>query len=189
MTAIQKENSAKKELDRIRVEWRKKYRILNGKVIIWPDKPPEHINSRASKVFNWFWKKILLELNQHEIPAIIANIKQKINSEEDSKKIRIYRTMIGMAEDAYQLKNLIDIRDYDQDLKLEKKPIYNTETGIVYIDGKKYTADYSENETEIIIRDIEGIIVDKLSSENNGKDLIYDKKINHYKNWNYMKKT
>lgn len=189
MAVIQKENTAKKELDRKRIEWRKKYRILNGKVIIWPDKPPEHINSRASKVFNWYWKKILLELNQHDIPAIIANIKQKINAEKDPKKIRIFRTMIGMAEDAYKLKNLIDIMDYDQTLKLEKRPIYNTETGIVYIEGKKYTADYSENETEIIIRDIEGVIVDRLSSEINGKNLINGKKINHYKNWSYMKKT
>jgi hypothetical protein len=44
---IQKINNTKKGLDRIRVEWRKKHRILDGRVIIWPDKPPEHIDSNA----------------------------------------------------------------------------------------------------------------------------------------------
>jgi len=170
----------------LRNEWRKKHRILNGKIILWPDKPPEHVNARASKTYNWFWKEILLKLNQHDIPAVIANIKDQINSETSSDKIRVYRTMIGMAEDAYQLKNLEDIMDYDQELQFSKKPVYNSEQGIIYKDGKIFTTDYSEDETEIIVRDIEGVIIDRLSSGDNGQGLSYKNiRNNTYKNWIY----
>ncbi|RLF36998.1 MAG: acetyltransferase [Thermoplasmata archaeon] len=179
-------SNRKRELDRQRNEWRKKHRILNGKIILWPDKPPEHVNARASKTYNWFWREILLKLNQHDIPAVIANIKGQINSETSSDKIRVYRTMIGMAEDAYQLKNLEDIMDYDQELQFSKKPVYNSEQGIIYKDGKIFTTDYSEDETEIIVRDIEGVIIDRLSSGNNGQDLSYKNiRNNTYKNWIY----
>ena len=94
--------------------------------------------------------------------------------------------MIGMAEDAYQLKNLDDIMDYDPEIQLSKKPVYNSEQGVIYKGGKIYTADYSEEETDIIVRDIEGVIVDILSSETTDKDLS-DKTIrnNNYKNWSY----
>ena len=94
--------------------------------------------------------------------------------------------MIGMAEDAYQLKNLEDIMDYDQELQFSKKPVYNSEQGIIYKDGKIFTTDYSEDETEIIVRDIEGVIIDRLSSGNNGQDLSYKNiRNNTYKNWIY----
>jgi len=68
-------------------------------------------------------------------------------------KIRTYRTMIGMAEDAYQLKRLDDIMDYDSDLQIGKNPVYNTEQGVIYKEGKIYTTDYSEDESKIIVRD------------------------------------
>jgi hypothetical protein len=185
---ISKNTDRKKELDRARNEWRKKHRILNGKVILWPDKPPEHINARASKTYNWFWRKILLDLNQEDIPAVISNIKAQINAEDDPKKIQMYRTMIGMAEDAYKLKNLEGIMDFDIEIMYENKPVYNSESGIVYRNGKIFTTDYTEDETEILVRDIEGIIVDRLSS-GNGKESIEQTRNNTYKNWNYMKET
>jgi len=172
----------------MRNEWRKKHRILNGKVILWPEKPPEHINARASKTYNWFWKKILLELNQQDIPAVISNIKDQIYTENDPKKIQIYRTMIGMAEDAYKLKNLEEIMDFDTEINYENKPVYNSEQGIVYFNGKIFTTDYTEDETEIIIRDMEGIIVDRLSLDN-GKKIVKQTRNKAYKNWNYMKGT
>ena len=56
-------NKRKKELDKERNERRKNHRILKGKDILWPDKPSEHINVRASKTYNWFWKKIYLKIN------------------------------------------------------------------------------------------------------------------------------
>jgi len=186
---ITKPNNRKKELDKLRNEWRKKHRILKGKVILWPDKAPEHINARASKTYNWFWKKILLESNQHDIPAIIANIRGQINSETDPKKIRKYRTMIGMAEDAYQLKNLEGIMDFDTELQYEKKPVYNSELGIIYKDGKIYTTDYTEDETEILVRDIDGVIVDRLSSGNGKKNSPSKIRNNTYKNWKYKGET
>ena len=184
MQIISKPNNRKKELDRVRNEWRKKHRILKGKVILWPDKPPEHVNARASKTYNWFWKKILLESNQHDIPAIISTIKDQIKAEVDPKKIQVFRTMIGMAEDAYKLKDLEDIMDFDPELLYEKKPVYNSETGVVYKDGNIFTADYAEDETEILVRDIEGIIIDRLSS---GFATESSSKIrnNTYKNWDY----
>ena len=186
MKGISKKTERKKELDRLRNEWRKKHRILNGKIILWPDKPPEHINARASKTYNWFWKNILLLLHQHDIPAIIANIKDQIGKEDDPKKIRKYRTMIGMAEDAYQLKNLEGIMEFDTELMFEKKPIYNSETGIIYKDGNMYTVDYKEDETEILVRDNEGTIMDRLHSGNGKEETIKDKRIEAYKNWDYM---
>jgi hypothetical protein len=173
----------------MRTEWRKKHRILNGKIILWPDKPPEHISARASKTYNWFWKKILLESNQQDIPAIIANIKHQINAETDHKKIQTYRTMISMAEDAYKLKNLEDIMDFDTEIQFEKKPIYNAELGIVYKDGKIFTTDYTEEENEILVRDIEGTIVDRLSSGNGKEEAPSTIRNNTYKNWNYTGET
>ena len=189
VTNITNGNGKKKELDRKRNEWRKNHRILNGKVIIWPDKPPEHVNARASKDYNWFWKKVLLESSQHDIPAIISNIKNQISSEEDPNKIKIYRTMIGMAEDAYKLKDLEEIMDYDKELMYENKPVYNSEQGLIYKDGKIYTADYTEQEDEILVRTIEGAIVERLSSGNGHKTLSKNDRNSIYKNWNYMEKN
>lgn len=181
---MSKDNKRKRELDKQRNEWRKKHRILKGKIILWPDKPPEHINARASKTYNWFWKNILLESSQHDIPAIISNIKAQVNAETDPSKIRVYRTMIGMAEDAYKLKNLDGIMDFDTELMYEKKPVYNSETGIIYKDGEIFTTDYAEDETEILVRDVEGVIVNRLSS-GNGKEDVKTVRNNNYKNWDY----
>ncbi len=184
-----KTSDKKKELDQLRNQWRKEHRILKGRIIIWPDKNPEHINARASKTYNWFWKKILLNLNQNDIPALISNIRNQINNESDPRKIRVFRTMIGMAEDAYQLKTLEDIMDFDTEIQYEKKPVYNSEQGIIYENGKIYTADYSEDETEIIVRDIEGILVDRLNNGLNGSKNIKKTRGNTYKNWNYLQET
>lgn len=182
-------NNRKKELDKQRTEWRKKHRTLNGRIILYPEKPPEHINARGSKVYNWFWKRILLETNPQEIPAIISAVKGQIKRESDKKKIQVFRTMIGMAEDAYQLKRLEDIKDYDSELMLGKKPVYNSEQGVIYKGGDIYTTDYTEDEDEIIVRDIEGIIVDALSSEDRqGNVRLKTMRNNTYKNWNYMGK-
>ena len=184
-----KDNSRKKELDKQRTEWRKKHRTLNGRIILYPEKPPEHINARGSKVYNWFWKRVLLETNPQEIPAIISAVKGQIKRESDKKKIQVFRTMIGMAEDAYQLKRLEDIKDYDSELLLGKKPVYNSEQGVIYKGGEIYTTDYTEDEDEIIVRDIEGIIVDALSSEDRqGNVKLKTMRNNTYKNWNYLEK-
>ena len=83
-------SSNKKYLDKQRTNWRKRHRTLNGRIIIYPDKPPEHINARASKLNNWFWKKILLNIKTQEIPAIISGIKSRIKSERDIKKFQLY---------------------------------------------------------------------------------------------------
>lgn len=177
----------KKYLDKQRTEWRKSHRTLNGRIIIYPDKPPEHINARASKLYNWFWKNILLEIKPQEIPAIISGIKGRIKSENDIKKFQLYRTMIGMAEDAYQLKTLEDIKDYDRELQLGTKLIYNSGEGVIFRCGNIYTTDYNEDESKIILRDIEGIIVDALFSEDKKQKEIVRNNI--YKKWNYFNKT
>jgi hypothetical protein len=127
-------------------------------------------------------------LNQQDIPAVISSIKDQINAENDPKKVQMYRTMIGMAEDAYKLKNLEEIMDFDTEIMYENKPVYNSEQGLVYRNGKIFTTDYTEDETEILVRDIEGIIVDRLSSDN-GKKIVEQTRNNTYKNWDYMKET
>ena len=66
-------------------------------------------------------------MNQQDIPAVISNIKDQINTENDPKKIQMYRTMIGMAEDAYKLKNLEGIMDFDTEIMYENKPVYSSE--------------------------------------------------------------
>lgn len=186
---MKKATDRKKELDNKRTEWRKKHRTLKGRVILYPNKPPEHINSRASKTYNWFWKKTLLSTKTQDIPAIISFIKGKISAENDTKKIRMYRTMIGMAEDAYQLKTLDEIENYDPELQLDNSPVYNSELGLIYKDGKIFTTDYNEDETSIIIRDMEGVIVDiQNSSVYNDAASIETMRNNNYKNWNYMEK-
>lgn len=180
-------NSRKKELDKQRTEWRKEHRTLNGRIILYSEKPPEHINARGSKVYNWFWKNILLETEPQNIPAIISAIKNQIKTEQDIKKIRVYRTMIGMAEDCYKLKKLEDIKDYDTELQLGEKPVYNSEEGVIYKKGKIYTTDYNEDESKILLRDIEGIIVDVLYSDDKekkkGRNTIRN---NIYRDWNYV---
>ncbi len=97
--------------------------------------------------------------------------------------------MIGMAEDAYQLKTLEDIMDFDTEILFEKKPIYNSEQGIIYTNGKIFTADFSEDETEIIVRDIEGILIDRFSNGENGINNIEKTRYSNYKNWNYLKEN
>ena len=153
-------NDNKKEHDRKRTEWRKTHRALNGKIILYPDKPPEHINARGNKVYNWFWKSILLQVNMHDIPPIISSIKQQLNSEKDGRKIRKLRTMIGMADDAYQLKQLEQIDKYDSELQLSDSNVYNSDQGIIYQNGGYITTDFSEEEDKIIVRDMEGVIID-----------------------------
>lgn len=183
------QSNRKKELDSLRTEWRKTHRTLNGRIILYPNKPPEHINARGSKLYNWFWGRILRETKPQEIPAIISGLQDAIHVEKDTRKIQVLRTMIGMAEDAYQLKQLEDIKDCDTELQLEQKPVYNPEDGVIYRNGNIYTTDYNEDESEILIRDIEGIIVDMLSSEDTEKKLPPSTiRNNTYKNWNYSEK-
>jgi len=78
--------------------------------------------------------------------------------------------------------------DFDTELLYEKKPVYNSELGIIYKDGKIFTADYTEDETEILVRDVEGVIVNRLSSGNGKKD-IRTVRNNKYKNWDYTGET
>jgi hypothetical protein len=184
-----KQNNRKKELDTLRNEWRKTHRTLNGRIILYPDKPPEHINARSSKVYNWFWGKILRETKPQEIPAIVSGLQDAIHAEKDPRKIQVLRTMIGMAEDAYQFKQLEDIKDYDTELQLGQKPVYNSEDGVIYRNGTIYTTDYNEDETGILLRDIEGIIIDVLSSEDKEKNITPSIiRNNTYKNWKYTEK-
>ena len=157
-----KSNQNKKEHDRKRTEWRKTHRALHGKIILYPDKPPEHINARGNKILNWFWKNILLPINMHEIPPIISSIKQQLNNEDDGRKIRKLRTMIAMADDAYQLKQLENIDKYDAELQLSNSGSYNADQGIIYQNGGYITTDFSEDEDKIIVRDMEGVIIDVL---------------------------
>jgi len=166
---MSKISDRKREFDRKRNEWRKKHRSLNGKIILFPNKPPEHINARGSKTYNWFWKKILLVSNLQEIPAIISNIKNQISNEKDKRKIQIFRTMIGMAEDAYKFKQLEDIKEFDTELQLGEKPAYDSNLGIIYKNGEIYTTDYNEDESKLIIRDMEGVILDLHYSDYGGK--------------------
>ncbi len=185
-----RDTQRKRELDRQRTEWRKKHRTLNGKIILYPDKPPEHVNARGSKVYNWFWKNILLQTDTQEIPAIISTIQKQIKAEGDTRKIRKFRTMIGMAEDAYQLKQLDDIKDYDTELQLGKQPVYNSENGIIYRDGAIFTSDFNEDESKILLRDMEGVIIDTLDgSSDDGGVMLHSSRFNRYKNWDYMQKS
>ena len=178
----------KKELDAQRTQWRKQHRTLNGRIILYSEKPSEHINARGSKLYNWFWHQILLKAEPQDIPGIISGLQDKVSIEHESQKIRMYRTMIGMAEDAYQLKRLEDIKDYDPELILGKKPVYNAETGVIYKNGTMYTTDYTEDEDAILLRDIEGIIKDVLYSETRNENTINHLRNNAYKDWQYMEK-
>lgn len=179
----------KKELDRKRTEWRKTHRALDGKIILYPEKPPEHINARGNKTYNWFWKKILLPINMHDIPALIATMKQRINEEKDKRKIRKFRTMIGMANDAYRLKQLEDISQYDAELQMGTEAVLNNTKGLLYQDGKMYSTELTEDEDAILIRDMEGIIVDiqyeTIDTDQSEEQL---SKQSVYKDWNYKEK-
>lgn len=178
----------KKELDAQRTLWRKQHRTLNGRIILYPEKPPEHINARGNKLYHYFWNAILLNAEPQDIPGIISTLRSRITTKQEPQKIRMIRTMIGMAEDAYQLKRLEDIKDYDSELYLGKKPVYNAETGVIHKNGVMYTTDYSENEDSILLRDVEGIIKDVLYSEPGTEQTNNHVRNNLYKDWQYMEK-
>jgi hypothetical protein len=185
-----KKSTSKIALDKKRTEWRRTHRTLNGRIILYPEGTPEHINARGSKVYNWFWRKILLEVQPQEIPAIISALQDKIKGTRDQRKIQVFRTMIGMADDAYHLKQLEGIQEYDTELQFEKKPIYDTEEGVIYHNGNIMTTDYSEDESEILLRDIEGIIIDVLSSDDaRVRFPVKSPKNNGYKGWQYTEKS
>lgn len=191
MIVMISKNTRKKVLDSQRTEWRRMHRALNGKIILYFDKPPEHINARGNKTYNWFWKKILLSSKIQDIPAIITYIKQCINHEVDGRKIRTFRTMIGMADDAYKLKQLEEINQYDAELQMGDASTYNTDQGIIYKNGAYYTTDFNEEEDKILIRDMEGIIIDIQYDGTNDQDrtLLLPHHISDlYKDWKYMNK-
>jgi len=185
-----KTSDRKKELDRKRTEWRRTHRSLSGKVILYPKKPPEHVNARGNKTYNWFWKKILLPINMHDIPALISTMKQRINREKDKRKIRKFRTMIGMANDAYQLKQLEDISEYDTDLQMGTDAALNNTKGLLYQGGKMYSTELNEEEDTVLIRDMEGIIID-VQYGNNGHESSEKttSNVSTYKNWDYSSKS
>jgi hypothetical protein len=123
------------------------------------------------------------------IPAIISALKNDIKNEADKSRIRFYRTMIGMAEDAYQFKQLENIIEYDTELQIDSNPIFNSDSGIIYRNGKMFTTDYNHDETSILIRDIEGILLDVLNSdEHSYEDGVKKIRNNTYKNWDYLNK-
>jgi len=107
---------------------------------------------------------MLLENELQDIPGIISTLKDHLKNEDDSTRIRMFRTMIGMAEDAYQLKRLEGIREYDAELLLGTDPVFNSEDGVVYRNGKLITMDYNEDESSILVRDVEGLLIDMLQS-------------------------
>ena len=162
----------KREFDKKRTEWRKKHRSLEGKIILYPNKPPEHINARGSKTYNWFWKNILLVVKLQEVPAIISNIKEQISNEKNKSKIQKFRTMIGMAEDAYKFKQLEDIKEFDTEIQLGETPAYDSDLGTIYKNGEIFTTDYNENESKLILRDKEGVILDLQYSDYGRKQTI-----------------
>ncbi|MEF8879192.1 MAG: acetyltransferase [Candidatus Thermoplasmatota archaeon] len=186
-----RKNNRKKMLDRKRTEWRKKHRTLNGKVILYPDKPPEHVNARANKTYNWFWKKILLTTPIGDIPAIISTIKEQIKHEKDGRKTRVYRTMIGMAEDAYKLKSLDGINDFDSDLQFGEKSVYDASIGLIFKNGTFYSSEFNEEENTIIIRDQEGVVVDvQYNGKGEGEKKTGLQSLKSlYKDWEYVTGT
>jgi hypothetical protein len=187
MNIMPRNSKRKTELDKQRTEWRKKHRTLNGRIILYPDKQAEHINARGSKLYNWFWKEILMKSQPQNIPAIISALKIDIKNESEKSRIRFYRTMIGMAEDAYQFKQLENIKEYDTELQIDANPVFNSDSGIIYRNGKMFTTDYNQDETSILIRDIEGLLLDVLNSdEHNVEDGVKTNRNNKYKNWDYL---
>lgn len=181
---MMKRSPRKQELDRTRTLWRKQHRTLGGRVILYPDHPPEHINARGSKVYGWFWREVL-RLHTPDIPALVSILQDCISATKDPQAIQRYRTMIGMAEDCYQLKQLEDIDRYDPELQLSPTRSYDTEEGVIHHDGSSMTTDYDEEESAILIRDIEGILRDVLSSEDSAPRLARQSRFSHYKNWEY----
>jgi hypothetical protein len=87
--------------------------------------------------------------------------------------------MIAMADDAYQLKQIENIDTYDGELMLSPTGPYNTNQGIIYQKGGYITTDFSDDEDKIIIRDMDGVIIDIIygneseeSEENVGRENI-----------------
>lgn len=179
--------SRKRELDRKRTEWRRQHRTLNGRVILYPDHPPEHVNARGSKVYSWFWREVLLGLSASEIPAVVSTLQDCIKAARGPQEIQRYRTLIGMAEDCYQLKQLEEIDRFDPDLQLNPSVSYDSEEGVVHRDGSAMTMDYDAEESAILVRDIEGILRDVLSSEESVQRFPRNGRFSHYRDWKYRK--
>ena len=179
-----KRSPRKQDLDRSRTEWRRHHRTLGGRIILHPEHPPEHINARASKAYGWFWRE-LLRLPAGDIPALISILQDKIHGTKDPDVIQRYRTMIGMAQDCYQLKALEDIDRFDPELQLSPVRSYDTEEGVIHYDGSSLTTDYNEEESAIVLRDMEGILRDVLSSEDSAPLSARLRRGAHYQDWMY----
>lgn len=179
--------SSKRELDRKRTEWRRSHRTLNGRIILYPDHPPEHVNARGSKVYSWFWREVLLGLHAADIPPIISTLQDCIKATRGPQEIQRYRTMIGMAEDCYQLKQLDEIDRFDPELQMNPTVSYDSEEGVIHRDGSVSTMDYNQEETAILLRDIEGILRDVLSTEESRVRSSRLPKFSQYSDWDYQK--
>lgn len=177
----------KRELDRQRSEWRRRHRTLGGRVILYPDRAPEHVNARGSKVYSWFWREVLLGLSIAELPAVVSTLQDCIKAAQSSQEIQRYRTMIGMAEDCYQLKQLEEIDRFDPDLQLSPTVSFDSEEGVVYRDGSSMTVDYDTEESAILLRDIEGIIRDVLSSDGSPDQFSRSRRFASYRDWKDQK--
>jgi len=180
-------HSSKRDLDRKRTEWRRTHRTLNGRIILYPDHQPEHVNARGSRVYSWFWREVLLGLHASDIPAVISTLQDCIKAACGPAEIQRYRTMIGMAEDCYQLKQLDEIDRFDPELQVNPTLNYDSEEGVVHRDGSMMTMDYNQEETAILLRDIEGILRDALSSEDALVRLPRVQRNAQYQDWEYEK--
>jgi hypothetical protein len=132
----------------------------------------------------------LLPTKTEDIPAIISNIRNQTKNIEDKRKIRVFRTMIGMAEDAYKMKKLDDILEVDTDLMIGESAIYNSEQGLIFRNGKYFTTDFSEEETKILLRDSEGTIIDiQYNGQKEDDEENNFTREKTYQNWDYSKEN
>jgi hypothetical protein len=174
----------KQELDRKRTQWRLKHRTLIGRVILHPEQPPEHVNARASKAYSWFWRE-MLRLHLSDIPALVSILQDCIKTTKSPQMIQRFRTMIGMAQDCYQLKQLEDIDRFDPEIQLSPVRSYDSEEGVVHQDGSSVTTDYNEEESAILLRDLEGVLRDVFSSEDSEPRLKRLSRYARYQDWQY----
>ena len=78
--------------------------------------------------------------------------------------VHSFSVLLNWYKFEFESSELEDIKDYDMEIELGKNPIYNSGEGIIYKDGQIFTTDYTDDESKIIIRDIEGIIIDAIYS-------------------------
>ena len=113
-----------------------------------------HRSAKGSKL-RYQLDKICHDLTIEELEILLQRYDKRAKEEKNPKNKWEYNTCCKIIRDWINIKKMASTH------KSYKYTSWNSEKGILVSEGKIITADYSEDESEIIYRDSEGNIIDR----------------------------